>query len=328
MDSERISVVVPAYNIAQWLPRSLDSLLAQSYPNLEILVVDDGSGDDTRKVAQSYAARCDKIRVICKENGGVTSARLWGVAEATGEWIGFMDGDDEIDPEMYRRLMNNARSCDADISHCGHRVRFPDGRISYVHNTGLVRRQDHLTGQRDLLDGGLIESSLCTKLFRRELFFGLSEKMDRDISINEDYLMNFFLFAGASVSIFEDFCPYCYHLRQGSASYRVLHEHSIFDPIRVRRLILEECEPEIREDARRALLRNLLFAYAQLSENPQRQYDSFRERVRTQLRGERGWFSLLSTRNRILAQMICRAPWIFRLAYRTYVAVFQREEQH
>ena len=101
-----------------------------------------------------------------------------------------------------------------------------------------------------------------------------------------------------------------------------------FDPIRVRRKILETCEPEIREDARRALLRNLLFAYAQLSENPQREYDSFRTRVREQLQGEREWFSLLSSRNRVLAWMICRAPWSFRLAYRTYVAVFRREEQH
>lgn len=328
MDLPRISVVVPAYNIAQWLPRSLDSLLAQTYPNLEIVVVDDGSGDDTRAVAQDYAARFDNVRLICKENGGTTSARLRGVAEATGTWIGFMDGDDEIDPDMYRRLMDNARNCEADISHCGHRVRFPDGRISYVHNSGVVRRQDHLTGQRDLLDGGLIESSLCTKLFCRELFDGLEEYMDRDISINEDYLMNFYLFSRARQSIFEDFCPYCYHLRQGSASYRVLHEHSIFDPIRVRRKILETCEPEIREDARRALLRNLLFAYAQLSENPRREYDSFRTRVREQLQGEREWFSLLSPRNRVLAWMICRAPWSFRLAYRTYVAVFRREEQH
>ena len=80
--------------------------------------------------------------------------------------------------------------------------------------------------------------------------------------------------------------------------------------------------------ARRALLRNLLFAYAQLSENPRREYDSFRTRVREQLQGEREWFSLLSPRNRVLAWMICRAPWSFRLAYRTYVAVFRREEQH
>lgn len=86
MDLPRISVVVPAYNIAQWLPRSLDSLLAQTYPNLEIVVVDDGSGDDTRAVAQDYAARFDNVRLICKENGGTTSARLRGVAELSSAY--------------------------------------------------------------------------------------------------------------------------------------------------------------------------------------------------------------------------------------------------
>ena len=328
MNSERISVVVPAYNVEKWLPRSLDSLLAQTYPNLEILVVDDGSRDGTREVAQAYAARHGNIRLICQENGGVTSARLRGAGEASGDWIGFMDGDDEIDPDMYRRLLENAHSCQADISHCGHRVRFPDGRIAYVHNTRQIRRQDSLTGQRDLLDGGLIESSLCTKLFRRSLFPGLEDWMDGSITINEDYLMNFYLFSRAKLSIFEDICPYCYILRSGSASYRVLHEHSIFDPILVRHQILEHCVPEIREDARRALLRNLLFAYAQLSVNRQPRYDDFRARVRAMLREERDGFCLLSARNRVLANLICTAPWLFRLAYRGYVTVFQREEQH
>lgn len=328
MDGELISVVVPSYNVAQWLPRSLDSLLAQTYPNLEILVVDDGSRDETQAVARSYASRHANIRLICKENGGVTSARLRGASEAAGSWIGFMDADDTVDPDMYQRLMDNACACGGDISHCGHRVLFPDGRVSYVHNSGLRQIQDNLTGQRDLLDGGQIESSLCTKLFRRELFDGLEAWMDPSITINEDFMMNFYLFSRANVSIYEDFCPYCYILRSGSASYRVLHEHSIFDPIQVRMKILEACRPEIREDARRALLRNLLFAYAQLSVNHERRYDGFRQRVRAMLQEQRPWFDVLSARNRVLARMVCAVPWMFSLAYCGYVKIFQKEEQH
>ena len=175
---------------------------------------------------------------------------------------------------------------------------------------------------------GLVESSLCTKLFRRELFSGLEEWVDPSITINEDYLMNYYLFSRAEKAVFEDVCPYCYILRQGSASYRVLHEHSIFDPITVRQTILERCVPEIREDARRALLRNLLFAYAQLSVNRERQYDSYRARVRQLLREQKSYFPLLSRRNQILANMICTAPWSFRIAYRLYVKLFQREEEH
>lgn len=328
MLEEKISVVVPAYNNAPWLPRALDSLLNQSYENLEIIVVNDGSRDDTAAVLDSYAAKYERIKAIHKENGGVTSARLRGVAEATGDWIGFMDGDDEVEPQMFRRLWENAKAFGADISHCGHRILFPDGRIAQVHGTGVLRQQDRLTGIRDLLDGGEVESSLCTKLFRRELFAGLNQWMDPAIKNNEDYLMNYYLFAKARGAVYEDVCPYHYILRQGSASYRQLNEHSLFDPIAVREKILLECEEELKNDARTALLRNCLFAYGQLALVPLKGHGDFRKRARQKLIGQKPYFYLLSLRNRILAHMVCIAPWAFRLAYRFYVGLFQREEQH
>lgn len=328
MQSEKISVIVPAYHIAPWLPRCLDSLLAQTHENLEIIVVNDGSTDDTGAVLDAYAAQNPKIKAIHKENGGVTSARLRGVAEASGDWIGFIDGDDIIEPDMYARLLENAHTHSADISHCGHQVLFPDGRIGYVHNSGQLRKQDNLTGLKDLLDGGLIESGLCTKLYKRELFYGLSEWMDCSIKNNEDLLMNYYLFQQAETSVFEDVCPYHYILRQGSASYRVFHEHSLFDPIRVRQIILDRCTPEMKQDARIALLRNCLFAYGQLALNLDRQYDDYRRRVRNLLVEQKEYFHLLSKRNKILAHMVCNAPWMFHIAYGAYVKLFQKEEQH
>lgn len=328
MADDLISVVVPVYNNGPWLPRCLDSLLAQTHENLEIIVVNDGSKDDTREVLDGYAARYSRIKAIHKENGGVTSARLRGTAEAKGQWITFVDGDDEIEPDMYARLLHNALAHEADISHCGHQTVFPDGRVVYVHNSGVLRQQDRLTGLRDLLDGGLIEASLWTKLYRRELFDGLADKMDYAIRNNEDLLMNYHLFSQAKKAVFEDFCPYRYILRMGSASYRVLNEHSLFDPIRVRKAILESAPEELRSDARIALMRNCLFAYSQLALHPDRKYADFRVRVRTQLAEQKKLFHLLSRRNRVLAAMICNAPWTFHIAYRIYVKLFQREEQH
>ena len=102
-----ISIIIPAYNIQDYLGATLDSVLAQTYENLEIIVVNDGSRDNTADVIDSYAARDRRIKAIHKENGGVTSARLRGVAEATGAYIGFVDGDDYIEPQMYARLMEN-----------------------------------------------------------------------------------------------------------------------------------------------------------------------------------------------------------------------------
>lgn len=326
---DTISVIVPAYNIGPWLARSLDSLLSQTYRQLEIVVVDDGSTDNTAVVMGEYAAKSERIHLVFKENGGVTSARLRGVRESTGDWIAFMDGDDYVEPQMYERLLENALREGADISHCGHQVQYSDGRIEYVHQSGKIHQQDHHTGLRELLDNRNMSMSLCTKLYRRRLFEGLEDWMDPTIRNNEDLLMNYYLFDHAEKGVFEGNCPYHYILRKNSASCRGITEAVIFDPIRVRRLLLERCSPDMEDDVQQALVRNLLFAYAQVDVNPQRnQYESYRRRVREMLQKERASFHLLSLRNKVLANMICCAPWSFHLTYGAFVALFQREEQH
>ena len=329
MNRETISVIVPAYNIAPWISRSLDSLLAQTHPDLEIIVVDDGSADNLREILADYTAKNPNIKAIHKENGGVTSARLRGVAEATGHWIGFMDGDDYVEPQMYARLLENALAADAEISHCGHRILFSDGRTEYVHRSEKVRLQDRRTALWELLDNREVSLSLCTKLYRRELFLGIEAWTDTSIKYNEDLLMNYYLFDRAERAVFEGNCPYHYILRQDSASCKGISENYIFDPIRVRQLLLERCAPEMKEDVQQALIRNLLFNYAQLDTHPDRKkLKHFQARVRDLLLEQQPYFGLLSLRNKVLATMICKVPWTFRLAYGAYVEVFQREEQH
>ena len=329
MNGNTISVIVPAYNIAPWISRSLDSLLAQTHKDLEIVVVDDGSADNIREILSVYTAKYPNFKAVYKENGGVTSARLRGVEESAGDWIAFMDGDDYVEPQMYARMLELALVHNADISHCGHQIHFPDGRIEYVHKSEDIFTQDHFTGLHDLLDNTKVSLSLCMKLYRRELFEGIRDWMDPSIRNNEDLMMNYYLFDRAGLSVFEGVCPYHYLLRKGSASYRGITENYIFDPIRVRQIILSRCGEDMKDELRQALLRNLLFNYAQLDVHKDRkQLTDYRQRVRDLLLQQQEHFQLLSVRNKVLATMICKAPWMFRIAYGAYVAVFQREEQH
>lgn len=329
MNTQKISVVIPAYNVAAWLPRTMDSLLAQTHPDLEIIVVDDGSVDETASVMKAYTENHANIRYIYKENGGVTSARLRGAAEASGDWVAFMDGDDYVEPWMYARLLEIALAHDADIAHCGHQIHFPDDRIEFVHGTGKFRHQDRRLGLWDLLDNNEASLSLCTKLYRRHLFEGVENWMDTDIRYNEDLLMNYYLFDRARSAIFEGICPYHYILRPGSASYSEPTEKYFFDPIRVRQILLERCSEEMRDDVRQSLMRNMLFNYAVLDVRKDRaKYASYRKRVRKLLVEQKKYYRLLSLRNRILVNLVRFAPWLFHIAYGMYVKLFQKEEQH
>lgn len=253
-----ISIIIPAYNIAHCLGVTLDSILAQTHPNIEVIVVDDGSTDGTAAVMADYAARDERVKTVRQENGGVTAARLRGVAEATGDWIGFVDGDDCIEPDMFARLLANAVKHSADISHCGYQMIFPSGRIDYYYDTGKVAVQEGLQGCRDLLTGEFVEPGLCNKLYRRELFTGLAQRMDKSIRNNEDLLMNYYLFRQAKRAVFEDWCPYHYILRPSSATTAALNEYKLLDPPKVTRQILTDVPGQLRGIVLARLTRQLI----------------------------------------------------------------------
>lgn len=236
-----ISIIIPAYNIENYIAKCLDSLLNQTYKSLEIIVVDDGSSDNTGKIIDDYASKYDNIKVIHKKNAGVSAARNSGIDVAKGDYIGFVDGDDTVDEEMFEVLIDNAIKYDTDISHCGYKMVFPS-RIDYYHNTGVLVEQDNKLGLKDLLIGNRVEPGLWNKIYKKELFKDI--KIDESIKINEDLLINYYLFKNAKKSIFYDKCFYDYTIRKGSAATSKVNINKIIDPIKVRKEILEDLEKD------------------------------------------------------------------------------------
>ena len=319
--ADLISVIVPVYNVAEDLPRCLDSILAQNHIGIEIIAVDDGSSDESGSILDKYAQLHPNIRVIHQENGGVTSARLRGVAEASGEWIGFVDGDDEIEPEMYERLLRNALEYGAEISHCGYQMCFPDGRVNYFHNTKVLEKQDRTTALRELLSGERVEPGLCNKLFHRSLFVGFS--MPLDIKINEDLLMNFYLFSNSKQVVFNDWCPYHYIVRSTSSSRAALNDHKIYDPIRVKELIRETASDDIHEDAQRAYINTCINSYHVLM-CAGSEYRADLQQVRSRIKQEERSFHLLGKKRAMMARLIVGVPAIYRPIYSFYCRFLQK----
>lgn len=326
MDRGKISVIIPVYNVSADLSRCLDSVLAQTYKNMEIIAINDGSTDNSGEILERYAAKFPQIKAIHQTNGGVTAARLHGVSLSSGDWIGFVDGDDEIEPDMYERLMVNALKYHADISHCGYQMVFPDGRVNYFYNTGYLAEQDKTAALRELLSGSRIEPGLWNKLFHKTLFHSLlhGEAVPLDIKINEDLLMNFYLFKEADHSIYEDFCPYHYIVRSTSASRQKLNAHKIYDPIRVKERILEDSPEAVKQEAQQALFRTCINIYSTIILADQPELQETARDIRCKIIGQWANVKLLSRKQRLLAAMIRYLPAVYPAIYGFYAAKLQK----
>ena len=237
-----VSIIIPAYNIEKYIGRCLDSLLKQTYKNLEIIVVDDGSTDNTDKIIDEYAYRYENIKVIHKANSGVSAARNTGIDIAKGDYIGFVDGDDTVDEEMFEVLIKNAVKYDADISHCGYKMVFPS-RTDYYYNTEDIVIQDNYDGLKELLKADRVEPSLSNKIYKSTLFDDI--RLSSDIKYNEDLLANFYLFRKSIKSVFYDKCMYNYMIRKGSAATKKISKNKILHPI----LVMEEIKNSLEKDS-------------------------------------------------------------------------------
>ena len=322
-----ISVIVPAYNIEEYLPKCLESILNQTYGNFEIILVNDGSTDSTGQVADNYQRKYpNKIKCLHLENGGVLQARLKGVATASGEWIGFVDSDDEIESDMYERLLNNAHNFGADISHCGYQTIANDGeRIHYFHNTGRIIEQDKVKGLRDLIEGTFVEPGVCNKIFKKSLFasFGNVNILNDCIKINEDLLMNYLLFKEAKKSVYEDFCPYHYMVRSTSATRTEFKAYKVLDPIKVRKYILDEIESVNKDVACKKYLASCMGAYSVL--HGVNEYKEQCSELKRELLKYRDKWKLLRKADLIKLRIMLFSPVIYKVFYYFYIKYFQKK---
>ena len=166
---ELISVIVPIYNVERYLEKCIDSILAQTYPELEIILCDDGSTDGCGAVCNRYAAQDDRIRVIHKPNGGLSDARNAGIEIARGSWYVFIDSDDFITPDTIERMHAAAVSTESQIAVCNMIRIYDDGETEPFYCP--VREQTLLAGETRFET--LKQPSACNKIFRADLFDGV-----------------------------------------------------------------------------------------------------------------------------------------------------------
>lgn len=193
-DNVLISVIVTIYNVKKYLERCLDSIISQTYKNLEIILIDDGSYDGSEMLCDNYLAKDERIRVLHKKNGGLVAARKSGVAMATGELVAYVDADDWIDADFYERLMEvyGRNHADVVMGACIKETEVKHIPLDNFLNEGYYDRQAMIEQvfPRMLYAGEFykfgIQQYLWNKLYKRELLLEAQMKVDNNILNGED----------------------------------------------------------------------------------------------------------------------------------------------
>ena len=228
--TELISVIVTAYNIEDYIERGVDSVCGQTYHNLEVIVVDDGSTDQTGRICDVLAEKDERVRVIHKENEGPAQARNLGIAQARGEVIGFVDGDDWIDPEMYEKLLAAMIDQKADMAICRYRqVSRTQTLDRSVDRAVLFEGQEALACYVEEREEIEIQNAAWNKLYRKKILEKVSFPAGKWY---EDIMFATAALARANRCIYLDTALYNYIIdREGSIMNRRINPRTFTDQI-------------------------------------------------------------------------------------------------
>lgn len=213
--SDLISVIVPVYNMEQYLERCINSIKKQSYSNLEIILVDDGSTDHSADMCDTYAQEDQRIKVIHKVNGGLSDARNAGLAIATGTYIGYVDSDDWIEPQMYQKMYEACIENEAQVAVCRYAKVYSDETIrGGNHKTTVFERDSILKVYLSDNSDYIVYNSVWSKLFAREIIVGEIFPVGKN---SEDIMYTTRAFCKVTKAVYVDECLYNYVLdREGS----------------------------------------------------------------------------------------------------------------
>ena len=202
-----ISVIVPVYNAAEYVSDCLESILRQTHDAIEVIVVNDGSTDGSGEICDVIASRDNRVIIIHQANAGVSAARNAGIAASNGEWIGFVDADDCIMPNMYETLLAAAVTYDKAIAICGHMIVHPDSKEQTRRFPALQGGIEPQNAMMYLLSFSYYEGYLWNKLFHRSLFETV--QLDETVHFNEDLLLCVQLFSCGVCYIPDLLYKYC-----------------------------------------------------------------------------------------------------------------------
>lgn len=319
-----ISVIVPVYNVEAYLDRCVHSILEQTYQNLEIILIDDGSTDSSPAKCDAYAAKDSRIKVLHKPNGGLSDARNAGLALAEGTYIGYVDSDDWIEPDMYASLYKACVDNHAQLAVCRYFQEYKD-RTEAGGNGSVVplAREElfkiYIGGHEDYI----IYNSVWSKLYKRELVEGMLFPKGRN---SEDIMYTTRAFCRLERAVYVDRCLYHYVLdRDGSIMNASRAERMFGDELPFWRehiaCIREMVSPQMADFAAYAFERRLLFYYIDAKNSKNKETAS---RLAAEVKADRDEMDriydsgIVSRGDRLRRKLFLFSPALYALAVQWY----------
>lgn len=215
MKQSLVSIIVPCYNLEKYIKKCLLSLTSQTYNNIEILVINDGGKDNSEKIVAEFAKNDNRIILINKKNGGVSTARNTGLEYAKGKYISFIDGDDYVSDKFIETLVNGLESYNCDLS-CIKPHKVMENK-DYLFKNNIIEKPVFFEGKDGLIQmisGVKFDICVWNKLYKKELIANL--KFDEQIRYGEDYLFNYYYFKKVNRVAFFKTPQHAYVQREGS----------------------------------------------------------------------------------------------------------------
>lgn len=312
-----ISVIVPVYNVEDYLDRCMESIMQQTYKDLEIILVDDGSTDSSGKKCDEYAQKDPRIKVLHKENGGVSSARNMGLDTATGDYIGFVDSDDLLEPGMYELLIKNAVENHVNISCCQMQTKNIDGTVTPIDRTAscLFSKMQIVEGFffDDFIKGFIV--SPCNKIIKKSI---LDENHIRfqNYALAEDFLFIFETLTHVE-SVYYDATVGYYYLHRENSAMTSKFTKKRFDYVdaitKIENICKDKYEKDIAKKAHNWVFYHTLVNYrAMIIHGMQKEYCEVAKKYKSYLKSNQSCFKSLNKKRKIDYLLSLYFPFVYR----------------
>lgn len=310
---EKVSIIIPVYNVEDYLEDCLESVCKQSYRNIEIILVDDGSLDNSGEICDEWAKKDSRIRVIHKHNGGLSSARNAGLKEATGDYISFVDSDDLIPTNFIMQLVETLKTCNSEISVC--RIdRFWDGNSEeteafYPFKSGVYSSEEYI--HSILLHR--VDNASWNKLYKRS---AIGELRFKEGIINEDFPFMIALLGKVEKVAYTNETCYLYRRRQGSITQIV--KPNIFDFVANAQNVVSSCDKRWLPAAKAYLYYETVNCIACIVESRSKNLNDIKRKCNLIIRDnfKDFLFNPYSRNKQKFKYVLTRMPVLYRLVYK------------